>query len=350
MKYTTAATATDLQRLTEICNILAGGRPPRIGVLRNEECRRATKKAPHERSMNGSGSGPGSGAMIISMNDSLSEQAIREQLTKLLTSPIFARSERLGRFLQFTIDHVLAGKEDELKEYVIGVEVYDRRPPYNPAVDSIVRSEARRLRGKLKQYYEFDGKTDPVRIFFRPGSYIPQIRRREVQFDSSSGAAEPNGPLASTSGDVVISVDRFVDLSGTLQATTCARGVTPELLHLLMEMRGCRILAPASGSFHLVHSHLHLEGEIREYDGNLRITCRLTSAEGFQLASHRLDVPAEAAGSFALQQEIAAAVVSRITPNVRAMTADARSPLLPRGRVIPMANPEKGTATAVASS
>ena len=274
-------------------------------------------------------SSPGSGAMIISMNDSLSEQAIREQLTKLLASQIFARSERLGRFLQFTIDHVLAGKQDELKEYVIGVEVYDRRPPYNPAVDSIVRSEARRLRGKLKQYYEFDGKTDPVRIFFRPGSYIPEIRRREPQFDSSSGAAELNGLLASTSGDVVISVDRFVDLSGTSQATTCARGVTPELLHLLMEMRGCRILAPASGSFHLLHSHLHLEGEIREYNGNLRITCRLTSAEGFQLASHRLDVPAEAAGSFALQQEIAAALVSRITPNVRAMTPDARSRCFP---------------------
>jgi TolB-like protein len=307
-------------------------------------------KSYKEGPMSGPGSGPGSGAMIISMNDSLSEQAIREQLTKLLTSQIFARSERLGRFLQFTIDHVLAGKEGELKEYVIGVEVYDRRSPYNPAVDSIVRSEARRLRGKLKQYYEFDGKTDPVRIFFRPGSYIPEIRRREAQVDSSSGAAELNGLLASTSGDVVISVDRFVDLSGTSQATTCARGVTPELLHLLMEMRDCRILAPASGSFHLVHSHLHLEGEIREYDGNLRITCRLTSAEGFQLASHRLDVPADAAGSFALQQEIAAALVSRITPNVRAMTTDARSPSLPRGRVISMASLEKGTATAVASS
>jgi TolB-like protein len=285
--------------------------------------------------------------MIVPMNDLLSEQAIREQLTKLLRSRLFAKSERLGRFLQFTIDQVLAGKQDELKEYVIGIEVYDRRSPYNPTVDSIVRSEARRLRGKLKQYYEFDGKTDLVRIFFRPGSYVPEICLQEAQVDTSSGAAELNGLLASTAGGVVISVDRFVDLSGTSQATTCARGVTPELLHLLMEIKGCRVVAPPSGSFDPVHPHLHLEGDIRQYDGSLRITCRLINAERFQLASHRLDVSAEGAGSFGLHEEIAVALVSRITPIVRAMTA---SPLLPRGRIISMAIPEKRTGAAVASS
>ena len=288
--------------------------------------------------------------MIVPMNDLLSEQAIREQLTKLLRSRLFAKSERLGRFLKFTIDQVLAGKQDELKEYVIGIEVYDRRSPYNPTVDSIVRSEARRLRGKLKQYYEFDGKTDLVRIFFRPGSYVPEICLQEAQGDTSSGAAELNGLLASTSGGVVISVDRFVDLSGTSQATTCARGVTPELLHLLMEIKGCRVVAPPSGSFDPVHSHLHLEGDIRQYDGSLRITCRLISAERFQLASHRLDVSAEGASSFGLHEEIAVALVSRIAPIVRAMTADFCSPLLPRGRIISMAIPEKRTGAAVASS
>jgi TolB-like protein len=279
------------------------------------------------------------------MNHSLSEQAIREQLTKLLTSEIFARSERLGRFLQFTVDQVLAGKQDELKEYVIGVEVYDRRSPYNPTVDSIVRSEARRLRGKLKQYYEFDGKADPLRIFFRPGSYIPEIRLQEAQVDSSNGTTELNGLMASTSGDVVISVDRIVDLSDTSQATICARGVTVELLHLLMEIKGCRVVAPAPGPFNSAHSYRHLEGDIRQCDSSLRITCRLISAEGFQLATHRLDVSAEAAGSFGLQEEIAARLVSWIASIVRPMTADSRSPLLSRGRIISMAIPEKRTQT-----
>ena len=49
-----------------------------------------------------------------------------------------------------------------LKEYLIGTEVYDRQPSYHPSEDSIARSAARRLRSKLKEYYESVGKDDPV--------------------------------------------------------------------------------------------------------------------------------------------------------------------------------------------
>jgi hypothetical protein len=63
-----------------------------------------------------------------------------------------------------------------LKEYLIGTEVYDRRPPYHPNMDSIVRGEARRLRSKLKEYYESIGKDDPVVIYYRLGSYVPVFR------------------------------------------------------------------------------------------------------------------------------------------------------------------------------
>lgn len=103
----------------------------------------------------------------------VAEQAIREELSRLLESPIFAQSNRLARFLRFTIETTLAGNADVLKEYVIGTEVYDRRPPYHPSADSIVRTEARRLRNKLTQYYESCGKNDPVFVSYRPGSYVP---------------------------------------------------------------------------------------------------------------------------------------------------------------------------------
>src|ERR1700677_2767276 len=118
-----------------------------------------------------------------------SEQAIREELTHLLQSPIFAQSDRLGRFLRFTVEHAIGGTQDVLKEYVIGVEVYDRKPPYHPSQDSIVRTEARRLRSKLKEYYEGEGKDDPIFIYFRPGSYVPVFRVRE-ELDN-----HPDAPL-----------------------------------------------------------------------------------------------------------------------------------------------------------
>ena len=107
------------------------------------------------------------------------EGAIREQLLRMLDSPIFVHSHRLSRFLCFTVETTLAGQAETLKEYLIGTEVYDRKPPYHPSVDSIVRSEARRLRNKLKQYYESVGKDDSVFIYYRPGrGYVPVFRQQ----------------------------------------------------------------------------------------------------------------------------------------------------------------------------
>jgi hypothetical protein len=106
----------------------------------------------------------------------ISEEAIREALSRILESSIFVQSDRLGRFLRYTVETTLAGDAETLKEYLIGTEVYERKSSYLPSEDSIVRSEARRLRTKLKEYYESFGKYDPVLIYYRPGSYVPAFR------------------------------------------------------------------------------------------------------------------------------------------------------------------------------
>src|SRR5580698_6995833 len=95
---------------------------------------------------------------------------IQAQLTKILASPIFVRSERLCRFLRLTVDRTLAGEADQIKEYLLGREVFDRDERYDPRIDSIVRVEARRLRAKLRQYYEGPGSGDLVEIDLRQGS------------------------------------------------------------------------------------------------------------------------------------------------------------------------------------
>src|SRR5712672_4767367 len=102
--------------------------------------------------------------MMLDTNtsESIAEQEVRSELARVLQSPLFVQSGRLGRFLRFTIDKTLAGEGDSLKEYVIGTEVYDRKPSYHPSQDSIVRTEARRLRAKLKEYYESAGTQNPV--------------------------------------------------------------------------------------------------------------------------------------------------------------------------------------------
>src|SRR4029453_4394786 len=87
----------------------------------------------------------------------ISIDAIRAQVEKILASRFFAQSKRLTRFLRFTVEQAIQGQGDDLKEYLLGVEVFDRDPSFDPRIDSIVRVEAGRLRSRLKTYYETEG-------------------------------------------------------------------------------------------------------------------------------------------------------------------------------------------------
>ena len=85
----------------------------------------------------------------------------------------------------------MRGEGETLKEYVIGTEVYDRRHPYHPSQDSIVRTEAKRLRNKLKEYYATEGLNDGVLIYYRSGSYQPIFRWSVKAEQTSKPPAAP---------------------------------------------------------------------------------------------------------------------------------------------------------------
>src|ERR1019366_1677073 len=68
------------------------------------------------------------------------EDAIRIQLQRILAGEGFKRSDRICRFLRYTVEQVLTGHGDEIKESVLAVEVYDRPANYNPKIDPIFRN------------------------------------------------------------------------------------------------------------------------------------------------------------------------------------------------------------------
>lgn len=227
-----------------------------------------------------------------STSDNCEETEVRAELSRILQSPLFMQSDRLGRFLRFAVESVLAGKGESLKEYVIGIEVYDRKPPYHPSQDSIVRTEARRLRGRLKEYYEVEGKEDAVFIYFRPGTYIPIFRRNKSAL-SLPVIAHNNGDLLIEGSGVPVAVLPFLDLSNQPLSSRCARGVTDEITHHLMLMEGVRVVSTASVSQGIAIPYdipslsqklgvLNiLEGTVREDHKRLRITARVLGAEWF---------------------------------------------------------------------
>jgi tetratricopeptide (TPR) repeat protein len=106
------------------------------------------------------------------------EDAVRRQLDRVLSSGGFARNERLSQFLRFVVERHLEGRDGELKESVLGVEVFGRQPGFDPKVDGIVRTEAIRLRARLDRYYASDGHADSLIIAVPKGGYRPLIRER----------------------------------------------------------------------------------------------------------------------------------------------------------------------------
>src|SRR5262249_3332401 len=74
----------------------------------------------------------------------------------------------------FVIEQELSGRGDQLKESIIGVEVFSREPGYDPRQDSVVRTEAAKLRARLARYYETAAA--PLVIELPKGAYKPVFR------------------------------------------------------------------------------------------------------------------------------------------------------------------------------
>jgi Tol biopolymer transport system component len=125
-----------------------------------------------------------------------SRVAITAQLRKVLDSRFFRRSELLTEFLSFVVTMTLENRAEEIKEYSIGVEAFGRGPEFDPRIDSVVRVVARRVRDKLADYYRGEGKSDPIVIEIRAGSYVPSFTTREPP---EAHITEPALPSAASS-------------------------------------------------------------------------------------------------------------------------------------------------------
>jgi hypothetical protein len=109
------------------------------------------------------------------MDINIMPHMIRAQVGRILASESFARSRRMQRFLEFIVEETLAGRAEQLGEYAIGMAVFDRGRDFEPALEPIVRNDARRLRLKLLEYYRraHPRPADHVLIDVPKGGYVP---------------------------------------------------------------------------------------------------------------------------------------------------------------------------------
>ncbi len=174
----------------------------------------------------------------------IAESEIRAQLERIAGSRGFAGSERLCRFIRWTVGQTLAGSSEPLRQHVIAREVFDRKADFDPRIDSIVRTEAQRLRRRLTEYYETEGAQDRVIIAFAPGSYVPVFSRRDDL--PCAGEAGMASTTAAAPDRYLVAVLPFVNLSGASRQDYLCQGVTEAITDRLAGLPGLRVIAQTS--------------------------------------------------------------------------------------------------------
>jgi hypothetical protein len=97
--------------------------------------------------------------------------------------------------LQYIVAH--SQHPGELGEQQIGIRVFGRPETYNRADDNIVRASARQLRVKLKEYFETEGREEPLIVEIPKGTYVPVFVARPAK-------PEENPPEASTAHNLFL--------------------------------------------------------------------------------------------------------------------------------------------------
>jgi TolB-like protein len=232
-----------------------------------------------------------------------SRTVVASQLEKILASSTFVRSKRLGRFLRFTVEQCLEGRQNALKEYLVGVEVFNKMESFDPRIDSIVRVEARRLRSKLERYYQTEGKDDAIVIQFRKGSYVPMLLTREQL--KSLGLGDDYG---SRTGFKSIAVSRFVNLGVDPTHSHFCSGLTDDIISALTKIPSFRVMARTAPSGEDTRADYLLEGSVRKQSERMRIAVQLIdSANSLYLWSETYE--RDLNDVFAVQDEISRSVV-----------------------------------------
>jgi hypothetical protein len=124
------------------------------------------------------------------------KNAVQQQLEHLLASPLFNSSKRYGQFLRFVVTRSLDGHGSQLKERVLGIEIFERPADYDTNTDPIVRVTAAEIRKRIDQYYHDPKHSQEIRLFLSSGSYVPHF----------SWPGHPNGFPEKATGPAALAV------------------------------------------------------------------------------------------------------------------------------------------------
>ncbi len=255
-----------------------------------------------------------------------SDQKVSQQLNRIVASPTFHHASRLKKFLEYIVSEAIGGRLEELKEYVVGVEVFDKKSSFDPRTDPIVRVQARRLRALLERYYRLEGCGDELVIDLPKGGYRPVFKLRD-------GIRAKHPLSAAIVSSNTIAVVPFLDYSreGDLEYFCC--GLREEVITSLTKLPNFRILAseatPLSDTLepdaNRLGAGMIVRCSARKAGHGVRITAQLIEAVSrCYLWSETVDGQLD--DTFAIQKQVAQIVFLRLQEGLGGSSGGARFP------------------------
>ena len=264
---------------------------------------------------------PGSGT-----NPSSTEEAIRQQLDKILISSQLVNSPNLRNFLRFIVEKTLAGEAADIKGYNVATQVLGRKADFDPNLDPIVRIQAGRLRRALELYYGVQGKSDAVVIDVPKGSYVPVFRA--VSRQEGAGFVIPGvrqEPILAPPSGPSVAVMPLLNLTGDRKQEYFAEGLAEELTSELARYQELRVIAYQStrhwqgkkidsrAAGQDLGVRFLVGGSIRKDAKTVKIDLHLVDTQnGQRVWGEQYCRELKADSLIALQEEIARQVVARL--------------------------------------
>jgi len=285
---------------------------------------------------------------------------IRDELHKIFASDAFKGGKRAQDFLELIVEHALAGRFDNLRERMLGAEMFGRPVDYDTANDAVVRVKASEVRRRLSEYYRSLDTPPLIRIDLPTGSYVPQFSSPQKADDAlpPAGAAGAVPPVSfrqiwtslrrwqvitlsavvvagAVAGVVLwnftraeeplrsIAVLPLANYSGDPKEDYFADGMTESLIAELGQISSLRVISRTSsmtykGTTKTIPEIAHelsvdaiVEGSVERQAKRVRITVQLIDARKDQhLWAQSYD--RDLTDMFALQSQVAAAISNQI--------------------------------------
>jgi hypothetical protein len=203
---------------------------------------------------------------------------VREELDRILCSRAFRDRETLQHLLKYLVQCTLDGSADNLKEYVIGVDVFGKPDGYDPQSDASVRVQIGKLRRKLEEYYLAEGVSDPLVLQLPKRHFAVSFEHRvpNQRLQTADSVATPPPPRGIPGLRVLHAVVTLL-LAGlvlflTIRTSVRSAAVPPELSEIWKPFAaGSR---PVLISLGTLQFYEYSTGMVREPDLD-----RLTNAE-----------------------------------------------------------------------